>query len=156
MNLISAKSTPIVIPLLVFGMSIAMGMMIGSADRTEKELAAQPHSSIPREAIILSKEPLAYKFVPHEQIFLPQVEGVSTKAVSSPTSAIQPTVTPALYLRCRKDCTIDSCGVELTCMAFANDEGMYTYQCVNPLCAPSQQDDECKCILPSPLVKMKK
>ena len=167
MNLFAAKYTPIVIPLLIFGMSIAMGMMMGSVNMNEKErteafhhtlfiaLLEQPRSSRPQNALILQQTPIAYHFIPREHLNSPQVEGVSTTALLSPTPKFQPSITPISYVRCRKDCTVESCGVGLTCMAFANDEGMYTYQCVNPLCAPSLQDDECKCILPSPSVKMK-
>lgn len=153
MNLFTANRVPVLIPLLVFVTSIGMGMMLGGADMNQHEqMEAFPHASQPREAVVLQASSLA--FVPHEQVYLPQVQGVATQALPTLRPAIKPSITPTTtpnYARCRKDCTIESCGTGLTCMAFANDEGMYTYQCVNPLCAPSLQDDECKCMMiPSP------
>ncbi len=155
MNVFTAKRIPVLIPLLVFATSIGMGMMVGGADlNLQKQTEVFSYTSQPHDAVVLQQSPLSFAFTPHEQVYLPQVQGVETQAFPTVRPTIKPSVTPTVtpnYARCRKDCTLESCGTGLTCMAFANDEGMYTYQCVNPLCAPSQQDDECKCmIIPSP------
>ncbi len=70
----------------------------------------------------------------------------STAPSQTPVSASQ-SVSPSAdeVLGCRQDCTFTACGEGLACLAIANDDGYYSYQCMNPSCHPNLQTNSCSC-----------
>lgn len=85
------------------------------------------------------------------------VNPTPTRKPASPTPTkkviVRITPTPTIFIapeQCRADCTSVACPTGLTCTAIADDEGYYTYTCLNPNCTPNSQNELCQCATPSP------
>lgn len=74
-----------------------------------------------------------------------QAEAAHPAVLASPTPLSQ-----SAGSTCRSDCTFTACPTGLSCMAQADDDGRYSYTCLNPKCSGSMQNDQCVCLSPTP------